>query len=158
MGIIVPENTAHKRNAIEIVTHLRDAGFKAYIVGGAVRDMVMGIEPEDYDIATDASPTDIANLFERVIPVGEKFGVSLVVLEGKPYEVAQFRIDGAYQNGRRPSRIEPSSEFEDVRRRDFTINALIYDPLKDRIIDCVGGENDIRKGISKTHLAGKVIK
>ena len=138
------------KNALKIVRSLTNAGFEAYFVGGAVRDMVMGIEPKDYDIATNASPTDIKRLFKRVIPVGEQFGVNLVVLGGKSYEVARFRMDGEYSDGRRPARIEPSSVYEDVMRRDFTINALLYDPLQCRLIDCVGGKDDIRKGIVRT--------
>ncbi len=139
-----------KRNALNIVKRLHDAGFKAYIVGGAVRDMVMGVGPEDYDIATDASTSDVAKLFRHVIFVGEHFGVSLVVLGGKSYEVAQFRMDGVYKDGRRPSKIEPSTVYEDIGRRDFTINAMIYEPFQDRIIDNVGGRNDIKKGIIRT--------
>ena len=139
-----------KKNALKIIHRLRESGFKAYIVGGAVRDMVMGREPEDYDIATDASPEDIARLFKKIVPVGSQFGVSMVILSGKSYEVSQFRIDGEYEDSRRPARIEPADEFEDVCRRDFTINALLYDPVQDSIIDIVGGQDDIRKHIIRT--------
>jgi len=139
-----------RKDALEIVKRLRDAGFRAYFAGGAVRDMIMGVESEDYDIATDASPEEVAGLFARVVPVGKRFGVSLVVLDGGSYEVAQFRTDGAYTDGRRPEKVAPSNELEDVRRRDFTINALMYDPIEDRILDPVGGRRDIERRIIRT--------
>jgi tRNA nucleotidyltransferase/poly(A) polymerase len=124
-----------KSEALGIVQRLRAEGFQAFIVGGAVRDMVMGIEPKDYDIATDAGPEEVELLFERVYPVGAKFGVSMVLLGKNTYEVAMFRRDGIYEDGRRPIRVDRSDEIEDVKRRDFTINALLYDPDKDRILD-----------------------
>ena len=141
---------AVEKNALLIIKRLREAGFKAYFAGGAVRDMIMGVKPEDYDIATDASPPDVELLFERVVPLGKQFGVSLVVLEGKSFEVARFRMDGMYEDGRRPSWVEPSTMIEDVKRRDFTINALIYDPVDDRVIDHVRGEKDILDRIIRT--------
>jgi len=139
-----------KRNALKIIKRLHDAGFTAYIVGGAVRDMVMSKEPEDYDIATDAPPAKVARLFRRVIPVGREFGVSMVVLGGKQYEVAGFRSEGVYLDGRRPSYTEPSTELEDVKRRDFTVNAMLYDIVSGRVIDYVGGRDDIEKRIIRT--------
>ncbi len=142
---------ANIRNAaFEIVFRLRDAGYKAFIVGGAVRDMVMELEPKDYDIATDAPPEEVERLFDRVYPIGAKFGVSLVMVGKNTYEVAMFRKDGAYEDGRRPTLVERSDEIEDVNRRDFTINALIYDPADDRVIDHVGGVEDIRRRIIRT--------
>ncbi len=142
--------TDKKGEAFGIVQRLRGEGFQAFIVGGAVRDMVMGIPPKDYDIATDASPEEVERLFERVYPVGAKFGVSMVLLGKNTYEVAMFRRDGAYVDGRRPTRVDRSDEVEDVRRRDFTINALLYDPEKDRIYDHVGGVEDIQRGIIRS--------
>ncbi|HDY87553.1 MAG TPA: CCA tRNA nucleotidyltransferase [bacterium] len=136
-----------KNYAFEIVKCLNSAGFKAYIVGGAVRDMVMGGEPKDYDIATNASISDIERLFEKVYPVGRQFGVNLVVIDDEPYEIALFRRDGVYKDGRRPSGIEPADPVDDAGRRDFTINALFYDPVKDKVIDHVGGLKDIKKRI-----------
>jgi len=133
-----------------IVERLRKAGFKSYIVGGAVRDMVMGFDPKDYDISTDASPEDVARLFKKVHQVGAQFGVSMVIVDKKAYEVARFRTDGVYEDGRRPSHIEPAGEFEDIQRRDFTINALMYDPFEDRILDNVNGINDIHNCIIRT--------
>ena len=117
--------TNMRDEAFRIVFRLREAGFEAYIVGGAVRDMVMGLEPKDWDIAADASPDDVERLFERVHRVGAQFGVCLVVSGGVSYEVAMFRKDGAYEDGRRPVRVERADPRADVLRRDFTMNALI---------------------------------
>ena len=139
-----------KENAFKIVANLRKAGFKAFIVGGAVRDMVMCVQPKDYDIATDASPENISQLFERTYSVGAKFGVSVVFMDNHTYEIAQFRKDSCYKDGRRPERVFKASEVEDSQRRDFTINALIYDPVKDEIIDHVSGIDDIHNRIIRT--------
>ena len=136
-----------QKHAFEIVAALRKAGFSAYIVGGAVRDMVMGIEPKDYDIATDASSADIERLFEKVYPVGRKFGVNMIVIGTDTFEIARFRRDGVYRDGRRPSCIEAGNIIDDVKRRDFTINALFYDPVEDSITDLVGGISDIKHKI-----------
>ena len=136
--------------AVDIVRTLRAHGFSAYIVGGAVRDMVLDIEPEDYDIVTDAGTDDVNRLFDRVYPIGEKFGVNLVMMGGMPFEVARFRSESDYRDGRRPDIVQPSNAEEDVRRRDFTMNALLYDPMSKQVIDRVGGLEDIRKGILRT--------
>ncbi|MFC1651394.1 CCA tRNA nucleotidyltransferase, partial [Candidatus Latescibacterota bacterium] len=119
-------------------------------VGGAPRDMAMGLEPIDYDIATDASPDEVSGLFERTYPVGREFGVSIVMIGGNSFEVSQFRTEGEYIDGRRPSEVKSADETEDVKRRDFTINALLYDPLQDKITDLVSGLDDIKAGIIKT--------
>ena len=143
--------TADTRSlAGDIVITLRDAGHEAHIVGGAVRDMVMGRKPKDYDIATNATPEEVAALFPRVEPVGARFGVSLVLREGIPFEVAMFRTEGVYHDGRRPSSVAPATLDEDLRRRDFTVNALIFDPVADRVIDRVGGFADIESGTIRT--------
>lgn len=141
---------AHRAEALDIIRKLRESGFKAYIVGGAVRDMVMGREPYDYDIATDAGPDDVERIFARVHRVGASFGVSLVVTDAGRYEVAMFRRDGVYEDGRRPATVEPADPETDAMRRDFTMNSLLYDPAEDRIIDFTGGEADIRAGIVRT--------
>ena len=137
-------------NAFAIVRSLRDAGYMAYIVGGAVRDMVMGAEPKDYDVVTDASVDDVSELFERTYPVGARFGVSIVVADNHAFEVAQFRSDGVYKDGRRPSEVKPAGEMEDILRRDFTINALLYDPDEDKIIDHISGIDDINRKLIRT--------
>lgn len=136
--------------AFGIVRRLREHGFEAYIVGGAVRDMVMGIEPADYDIATNAATEEVSRLFEHVCPVGARFGVNLVVVGGIPFEVARFRSESDYRDGRRPETVQPADAAVDVRRRDFTMNALLYDPVGNEIIDLIGGRDDIRRGIVRT--------
>jgi poly(A) polymerase len=145
--ILMSESVAKKASALEIIKTLRGSGFTALIVGGAVRDMVMGIEPKDYDIVTDASPEQVERLFDKVYPVGSQFGVSLVVMNNDAFEVACFRKDGIYEDGRRPSSIKPGDEIADTGRRDFTINALFYDPIEERVIDHVGGIRDIHDRI-----------
>ncbi len=133
--------------ALSIVRRLNESGFTAYFAGGAVRDMIMGVEPDDYDIATDARVSDISRLFRRVIPVGAQFGVSVVIIGGDEFQVATFRSDGEYSDGRHPDKVSFSSPEEDALRRDFTINGLFYDPLEDKVIDYVGGIDDIERGI-----------
>ena len=137
-------------DVLRILDRLRQNGCEAYVVGGAVRDLVMGNEPKDFDIVTDAGIDRIASLFEHTVQVGESFGVSLVVINGRPYEVAQFREDGEYRDGRRPVSIRSATAERDVRRRDFTINALLYDSDTEEVIDYVSGIDDIRAGIIRT--------
>jgi len=136
-----------KSVATQIVRRLRGHGFTAYLVGGCVRDMVMGIRPKDFDVATNARPEEIQRLFRKTIPVGARFGVVIVRLRGKNYEVATFRREHGYRDGRRPDRVEYGTARQDVRRRDFTINGLFYDPLADQVIDYVGGVKDIRRKV-----------
>ena len=139
-----------KQNAMEIVKTLQKQGYKAFFAGGCVRDMIMGKESEDYDIATSALPEDIMKLFERTIPVGVQFGVVIVVKDGHNFEVATFRTEGSYSDGRHPDYVAFSTPEDDVKRRDFTINGLLYDPVKNEILDYVGGQEDISKGIIRT--------
>jgi poly(A) polymerase len=129
--------------ATEIVSKLRASGHEAYFVGGCVRDMVLGLEPVDYDIATSAHPETVVQLFPRTETVGAKFGVVLVIYRGHPFEVATFRSDKAYVDGRRPTGVVYTDAQQDVLRRDFTINGLLYDPLSRNIIDYVHGRADI---------------
>lgn len=136
--------------ALAIVRRLRAAGYRAYLVGGCVRDQLMGRTPADWDVATDATPERIEALFERVIPVGKAFGVMIVVCAEGEYEVATFRGDGDYSDGRRPDGVTFTGPEEDVRRRDFTINALLYDPVEQRVLDFVGGVQDIRAAVIRT--------
>jgi poly(A) polymerase len=124
---------------------LNDAGFKAVIAGGAVRDLALGLEPKDFDVASNATPSDVKKLF-RAIPVGESFGVCIVMVDGHQFEIAAFRTDGEYLDGRRPSSVEFSSMEEDAKRRDLTINGMFFDPLTEKVIDFVGGMDDIRAG------------
>jgi poly(A) polymerase len=133
------------RGAVAIVRRLRDHGHETYVVGGAPRDLLLGACPTDYDIATDARPAQVRALFEKTIPVGEQFGVILVLMDETPYEVATFRADGEYLDGRRPTRVHFCAPREDALRRDFTVNALMFDPVKRRILDFVDGRRDIRE-------------
>src|SRR5438093_7058395 len=133
--------------ATELVRRLRAAGHEAYLAGGCVRDRLLGREPLDYDIATSAPPETVQALFPRTVPVGAQFGVVLVVADGMPVEVATFRSDAAYVDGRRPSAVHFGSAREDALRRDFTVNALFLDPLTGEVVDFVAGQVDLRAGI-----------
>jgi len=130
-----------------IVQRLREEGYPAYFAGGCVRDMLLGKEPQDYDIATAAHPEDIQRIFPQTIPVGAQFGVILVLVEGEPFEVASFRHDGPYLDGRHPSSVRYGSLEEDVLRRDFTINGMVCDPLENRIIDLIDGRRDLEQRV-----------
>jgi poly(A) polymerase len=131
--------------AVAVVRTLRDAGHVAYFAGGCVRDALMGLTPKDYDVATDAPPDRVRQLFPRTQAVGAAFGVILVRGDGAVTEVATFRTEGTYSDGRRPDSVTFTSAENDARRRDFTINGLYYDPLDDRVIDYVGGRDDLRR-------------
>ncbi|HEX2230439.1 MAG TPA: CCA tRNA nucleotidyltransferase [Candidatus Binatia bacterium] len=133
-----------KEAALGIVRRLRAEGYESYLAGGSVRDMLLGKEPQDYDITTSARPEEISRIFPETVPVGAQFGVLLVLVEGAPFEVATFRRDGPYFDGRRPSHVDYGSLEEDVLRRDFTINGMVYDPVADRIIDLVAGQRDLQ--------------
>ncbi len=142
--------TERIRKAEEIISRLTQAGFEAYFVGGCVRDFVRGVIPGDYDIVTSALPDQVMTLFERTVAVGARFGVIVVMVDGHPYEVATFRSDDVYEDGRRPSQVHFSSASEDVLRRDFTINGLLMNAVTGEIIDDVGGRADIEKKIIRT--------
>ena len=134
--------------AAHICRKLHASGFKAYLVGGCVRDLLLGREPEDYDIATDARPARVQALFPSSVDVGARFGVLLVVSDSAQVEVATFRSDVGYSDGRHPDRVEYSNlPEEDVRRRDFTINGLMLDMETQQILDFVGGREDLRQGV-----------
>lgn len=134
--------------AQRLVRQLQQSGYEAYFAGGCVRDTLRGKSFSDMDIATSATPDEVAALFpSQSIGVGKSFGVMLVVLNGISYDVATFRTDGGYQDGRHPQTIAFSSAEHDAQRRDFTINALFYDPIAERLLDFVGGEADLRAGI-----------
>ena len=131
--------------AIEIVKRLRDRGYESYLAGGCVRDMLLNKPPQDFDITTSAKPEEIRDIFPHTIPVGAQFGVMLVIVAGQPFEVATFRYDGPYLDGRRPIDVRYGSLREDILRRDFTINGMVFDPGEDRVIDLVGGRSDLAR-------------
>jgi poly(A) polymerase len=136
--------------ALAIVSRLQDAGFPAFWVGGCVRDFLLGREPGDYDIVSSALPEQLEELFTRTIPVGRKFGVMVVVEGGRQFQVATFRAEADYQDGRRPGRVAFGNAEADARRRDFTVNGLFYDPVRKQLHDWVGGEVDLRARIIRT--------
>lgn len=144
MRDIIPQHIA------QILTTLHDAGEQAFIVGGAVRDHLLGLSPKDFDITTSASPERVGELFDKVLMVGASFGVAVVVTEEEQVEVAQFRSECGY-DGRRPDKVVLVTDpQQDVVRRDFTINGLLYDFAQDKVIDYVGGVDDLNDGIVRT--------
>jgi len=136
--------------AIAIVNTLQQNGYKGYLTGGCVRDMILGRAPRDYDIATDAHPSQVEALFSRTVMVGAQFGVVKVILSDQQMEVATFRCDGIYQDGRHPESVTFVEERQDALRRDFTVNGLFFDPSANRVIDYVDGQADIKKRIIRT--------
>lgn len=142
-----------EKTAIKIVKTFQDAGFEAYFAGGSVRDLLMGREPKDYDIATSAKPDEIEKIIDgihlesKTIPIGKQFGVILGIVHGHAFEIATFRSDSSYSDGRRPDAVIFTSAKEDAVRRDFTINGLFYDPIKKKVIDYVNGQDDIKNKI-----------
>jgi putative nucleotidyltransferase with HDIG domain len=141
-------SNAARDAAAEIVVRLRAAGHQAYFVGGCVRDLLMGREPKDFDVATSAVPDQVLALFERTFSVGAHFGVVLVSTGEIVTEVATFRSDGVYSDGRHPDAVRfAATAEEDVKRRDFTINGMMLDPLDDSVLDLVGGRKDLELGL-----------
>ncbi|MGD2175143.1 MAG: CCA tRNA nucleotidyltransferase [Candidatus Brocadiaceae bacterium] len=141
-----PHDTVYE-GAERIVERLRGAGHRALLAGGCVRDLLMGKEPKDYDIATDADPDQVERLFSRTVDVGRQFGVCRVMLGGRSYEVATFRRESRYSDGRHPDEVAFCGPEEDARRRDFTINAIFWDPTSGRLLDFVGGRQDLERDL-----------
>ena len=133
--------------AIRIIRALEASGHRALLAGGCVRDALLGRQPKDWDIATDAAPEAVQGLFERTVAVGAQFGVVRVRVGGREFEVAQFREDGAYSDGRHPDSVRPADEEGDAKRRDFTINGMFYDVSNNRLLDYVGGRRDLDEGV-----------
>lgn len=131
----------------KICQTLFDAGYIAYFAGGWVRDLLRGVEAEEIDIATNAPPAVIEKLFPKTVPVGIAFGVVIVVMEGRHFEVTTFRKDHPYNDGRHPEGIDFSTPEKDAERRDFTINGMFYDPLSETLYDYVSGQQDLKNGI-----------
>jgi tRNA nucleotidyltransferase/poly(A) polymerase len=133
----------HRADALAVLKHLRDSGHTAYFAGGCVRDTLLKLQPKDWDIATDAPPNRVREIFPATQSVGAAFGVILVRHGQSVVEVATFRSDGVYEDGRRPSAVRFATPEEDANRRDFTVNGLFLDPIEDRVIDFVGGRDDL---------------
>lgn len=138
---------ATRKLALWVIGRLRQEGFEALLAGGCVRDILLGSRPTDYDVATNATPRQVRKLFKRVLMIGAKFGVAMVVQDGRTIEVATFRSDHSYSDGRRPDKVVFSSARADALRRDFTINGMFMDPVDEKIIDYVGGRTDLNKKI-----------
>ena len=136
--------------AISVIQRLREAGFEALLAGGCVRDRLLGREAKDYDVATNAEPAQVMDLFKRTIKVGAQFGVVIVLVDQEQIEVATFRSDAEYIDGRRPTQVHFTTAQEDAARRDFTINGMFYDPIEDLVIDYVDGQADLAKRIIRT--------
>jgi len=132
-----------KEKAEALVRRLAGAGHRAVLAGGCVRDLLRGVEPEDWDVATSAGFDEIVRLFPEARPVGAAFGVALVIDGPDAFEVATFRRERGYSDGRHPDAVDPGSLEEDVRRRDFTINAMMLDPATGEVLDLVGGRADL---------------
>ncbi len=144
------EEGINEVKAKAIVERLVSAGYPSYFAGGTVRDMLLERAPSDIDIATSAPSEMVSSLFERTVPVGADFGVILVIHEGQAFEVATFRSEGPYRDGRRPSWVASAEARSDVARRDFTINGMLYDPLVPEFLDWVGGREDIENRLIRS--------
>ena len=139
-----------EQGALDILSTLRGNGFEAYWAGGCVRDRLLGRLPQDVDIVTSARPDQIPPLFPKTVAIGKAFGVIGVVHDETLYEVATFRTEQGFSDGRRPDTVEFTDAQQDARRRDFTINALFYDPIEQRVLDYVDGQKDIAQRCVRT--------
>jgi tRNA nucleotidyltransferase/poly(A) polymerase len=146
-----PVSELRRQFAIDVLRKLREAGFEAYWAGGCVRDHLLGLAPKDFDVATNATPEQVRTLFgrRRTLAVGAAFGVIVVVgpTDVGQVEVTTFRHDGRYSDGRHPDHVTFGTAEEDVRRRDFTINGMLFDPIEQRVLDWVGGQDDLCAGV-----------
>ncbi len=136
-----------RQGALEIVRTLQARGFRALWAGGCVRDMLLGVVPKDYDIATNADLQEVIGIFPNAREVGAHFGVVVVTRGECVYEVARFRRDVGYSDGRHPDRVVFTDEVEDAQRRDFTINGMFYDPIAEQVLDYVGGQTDLKRQV-----------
>jgi len=133
--------------AQKVIERLHRHGCQALLAGGCVRDMLLNRRPNDYDVATNAAPETVASIFPRTLTVGAQFGVVVVLIGARQIEVATFRSDLSYTDGRRPDKIVFTDARADAQRRDFTINGMFYDPIEQKIIDYVGGQKDLKKQV-----------
>lgn len=136
--------------ALTVVRELRQAGHTALFAGGCVRDRLLGTAAKDYDVVTDAVPQQVSACFRRTLEIGAQFGVVVVLIGSEQVEVATFRTEGGYQDGRHPGHVEFASMKEDASRRDFTVNGMFYDPIDDKVLDFVEGGQDLQKRILRT--------
>ncbi len=136
--------------ALNILRTLHAAGYEAWLVGGCVRDELRGVAPKDFDIATNALPEQVESLFPKTIGVGKSFGVMLVLENDQQFEVATFRAESGYTDGRRPDTVTFGDAEADALRRDFTINGLFLNPITEELRDWVGGEADLKAGVLRT--------
>ncbi|MCP4708724.1 MAG: CCA tRNA nucleotidyltransferase [Planctomycetes bacterium] len=134
-----------RQAALKVIKLLRNQGYQALLAGGCVRDMLLNRHPKDYDVATNATPKTVSSIFPRTLTIGAQFGVVVVLIESRQIEVATFRSDLSYTDGRRPDKIVYTDTRSDAERRDFTINGMFYDPIDEKVIDYVGGQNDLKK-------------
>jgi poly(A) polymerase len=139
-----------REGATKVVRRLQEAGFEAFWVGGCVRDLLLKRDPLDFDIVTGALPEQVESLFKRTIPVGRKFGVIVVIEAKHQFQVATFRAEADYQDGRHPEQVTFGNAIADAQRRDFTINGLFYDPIQQRLHDWVGGKGDLKAKVIRT--------
>lgn len=137
----------NKAAAIDIIGKLQEKGHIAYLAGGCVRDMLRGETPKDYDIATSALPEEITSIFTKTREVGVHFGVVIVIVNNQAFDVATFRNDGSYKDGRHPEEVTFSTPQDDTARRDFTVNGIFFDPISEKYIDFVEGKSDIDKKV-----------
>jgi poly(A) polymerase len=140
----------NRQAAIRVIERLQRSRFQALLAGGCVRDMLLRRRAKDHDVATDALPEDVIRLFRRTLKVGAKFGVVIVLIEDQQVEVATFRTESGYADGRHPGSVEFTTAAEDASRRDFTINGMFYDPLQRKVIDYVNGQADLKSRIIRT--------
>jgi len=140
----------NKKAAITIIKELHREGFEALLAGGCVRDMLLSRQASDYDVATNARPDEVIRIFPRTLKVGAKFGVVIVLIRDRQVEVATFRTETGYVDGRHPDSVKFSSAREDAGRRDFTINGMFFDPLEKKVFDYVGGQVDLKKKVIRT--------
>jgi len=138
-----------KSISIELIKKLQNAGYEAYWAGGCVRDMLLKITPKDFDIVTSAKPEEVKKIIPKTSEVGKSFGVIVTRIENYNFEIATFRTDSEYKDARHPEKVFFTNAIDDAKRRDFTINGMFYDPITNKIIDYVGGREDISNKIVK---------
>jgi poly(A) polymerase len=150
MDVLKTTDPKLAEGALFICRQLQASGHQAFLAGGVVRDLLAGREVSDIDVATSAEPSEVESIFERTLPVGKSFGVMIVLTHEHRYEVATFRREGEYKDGRRPEFVQFSGAQEDALRRDFTVNAIFYDPISEDVIDFVGGREDLKRKLLRT--------